>query len=83
MRLSGQLFLPHDPAKARIGEIASWTTRSSRDPDIWYTQTLYPDGHWECDCPAGQYGSRADGLCKHIDFRRKAWEQTPDLVDAA
>jgi hypothetical protein len=82
MRLSGLLFPEPVLAQAAIGSVASWTVRSSRDPEVWYTVVLYPDGLWSCDCPAGEYGSRADGGCKHIDARRADWERSLDLAAA-
>jgi SWIM zinc finger len=66
---------------AILGEVASWTVRSSRDPGVLYTVTLYPDGHWECSCPAFDYHSRADGLCKHIDAQRAAWDIAPVFAE--
>jgi hypothetical protein len=84
VHVSGDLYPPADPHRAPLSEVASWTVRSDRDPSVWYTVELYPDGHWECSCPGRQYQARADGLCKHIDRQKAAWAASQaDLLAAA
>jgi hypothetical protein len=65
-----------------LGEEFSWKVRSDRDRDILYTVTRFPDGRWDCDCPAFRYESRADGQCKHIDRKRAEWDApAPDFPE--
>lgn len=46
-----------------------WETRvsSSRDPQAAYRVCQLASGSWTCECPAYRHGSRADGLCRHVD----------------
>jgi hypothetical protein len=73
MRTAGLDYPSRPPRPALLGEAASWSVRSSRDPEVLWTVKLYPDGHWECECEAFRYESRPDGLCRHIDECIDRW----------
>jgi hypothetical protein len=85
MRIYGCLY-PDVPALPRsvplVDGSGSWTVTSDRWPDVSYTVTCSPDGHWGCDCPGARYEARADGLCKHVE-RVRGWLASDPLAAQA
>lgn len=81
VRISGCVYpdAVHRPLAAPLINGGSWTVQSDTHSDVKYTVTRSPDGRWECNCPGGRYGARADGLCKHID-RVQGWLAQPPLA---
>lgn len=65
---------PGSSGPASIAALYEQYVTSSRYKDIRYRVRLLPGGIWECTCPAGDYGSRMDGGCKHIDQVREGYE---------
>ena len=85
MRISGCLYpdVPAPPRSAPLIDGGSWTVTSDTWPDVDYTVTRTPDGHWGCDCPGFRYGARADGLCKHVDRVQRWLAEDPLAARAA
>jgi hypothetical protein len=65
---------PPEPHRPFYEVPATWLVPSASDPGTKYTVTRHGDGTWECSCPGFRYGSRADGLCRHVDQKRAECE---------
>lgn len=66
--------------RVRAGLVYEAWEPSSRDPSVKHRVTCDAEGSWDCTCEAVEYGSRADGGCRHIDKHKVLASRPPVLI---